>query len=172
MKAKKDYVKEAVYEKAVKDDKGNVVSYELLTGNEKITDACDIRITITGEGSMYTGTTSVTYKLLASNHDVSKATVQVKDQDYNGGKVTIQADKDFFSKSEIKGVPLFNEDGSANFLILDDSYQKNDKKGTAKVTIRGIGDFGGEKTITFKIKERNVEDSNNWWEDLMNKLFG
>ena len=29
-----------------------------------------------------------------------------------------------------------------------------------------------EKTITFKIKERNVEDSNNWWEDLMNKLFG
>ena len=55
-------------------------------------------------------------------------------------------------------------------MIVEDSYQKNDKKGKAKVTIRGIGEFGGEKTITFKIKEREVET--NWWEDLMKELFG
>ena len=30
------------------------------------------------------------------------------------------------------------------------------KKGTAKVTIRGIGNYGGEKTVTFKINSKSM----------------
>ena len=39
--------------------------------------------------------------------------------------------------------------------------KKNVKKGTATVTLRGIGDFGGEKTVKFKIVQKNV--TTNWW---------
>ena len=35
-------------------------------------------------------------------------------------------------------------------------YENNVNKGTAKVILRGIGKFGGEKTVTFKIGQRNV----------------
>ena len=62
-------------------------------------------------------------------------------------------------------------EGVASFEIVEDSYQKNDKKGTAKVTIRGIGEFGGEKVVKFKIKERNIEDKNNWWDGIISRFF-
>ena len=38
-------------------------------------------------------------------------------------------------------------------------YTNNIKKGTAKMTLKGVGDYGGTKTVTFKIVPRNVV----WW---------
>ena len=38
-------------------------------------------------------------------------------------------------------------------------YSKNTEKGTAKVTFRGLGNYGGFKTQTFKIKAKSVL----WW---------
>ena len=58
-----------------------------------------------------------------------------------------------------------------HFTIDATTYQKNDKKGTAKVTIRGKGDFGGEKVVTFSITQRNVVTEGNWWKKLMDKFF-
>ena len=58
---------------------------------------------------------------------------------------------------------------NADFVAV--SYVKNVNKGTAKVTFKGVGSYGGEKTVTFKIIQRNVEIEENWWEDLMEKLF-
>ena len=51
------------------------------------------------------------------------------------------------------------------------SYSQNVKKGVAKVTFKGIGNYGGEKTVTFKITERNLADEGIWWKDFMDKLF-
>lgn len=40
--------------------------------------------------------------------------------------------------------------------ILEDTYQNNVKKGTAKVTIRGKNSYGNEKQITFKIITKSM----------------
>ena len=66
---------------------------------------------------------------------------------------------------------LFVKITDVHFTIDAATYQKNDKKGTAKVTIRGKEEdgFGGEKVVTFKIQERTTEK--NWWKDLMDKIF-
>ena len=36
------------------------------------------------------------------------------------------------------------------------SYEANEKAGTGKVTIRGLGEYGGSKTVTFTISKRNL----------------
>ena len=38
-------------------------------------------------------------------------------------------------------------------------------KGTAKVTFRGKGDYGGEKTVSFKIGQRSIVD---YWQGVKN----
>ena len=45
------------------------------------------------------------------------------------------------------------------------SYSNNINKGTAKVTFRGIGEYGGTKTVTFKIGQRNITD---YWNGIRN----
>ena len=50
-------------------------------------------------------------------------------------------------------------------MILEDSdyeivsYENNINKGKAKVTIKGVGNYGGTKTITFTIKAKGLL----WW---------
>jgi len=39
-----------------------------------------------------------------------------------------------------------------DFVVLN--YTNNTKTGTAKVTLKGIGSYGGTKTLTFKIKQK------------------
>lgn len=41
-----------------------------------------------------------------------------------------------------------------DFEIVEDSYQNNVKRGTATVTIKGKGNYGGEKTVKFKITSK------------------
>ena len=48
-------------------------------------------------------------------------------------------------------------------------YEKNINKGTAKVTFKGVGNYGGEKTVTFKIVQKNVV--NHWWSGIVEALF-
>lgn len=50
-----------------------------------------------------------------------------------------------------------------------DSYVKNIAKGTAKVTIRGIGEFAGTKVVTFKIGTKDFSEVS-WWEQIGAKL--
>ena len=53
----------------------------------------------------------------------------------------------------IKGTKLSEDD----YEIV--GYSNNINKGTAKVTIRGTGNYGGLKTQTFKIKAKGFK----WW---------
>lgn len=48
-------------------------------------------------------------------------------------------------------------------IVLEGSYINNIRKGTAKVTLRGIGEYGGLKTVTFKIGAKSVND---WFDPL------
>ena len=57
-------------------------------------------------------------------------------------------------------------------LTADDfeivGYENNTNRGKAKVTIKGVGDYGGTRTVKFTIKSKLLE----WWEDVLEMLFG
>ena len=108
-----------------------------------------IRVTATAKaGSGYTGTVSGTYRIVTAN--ISSAKVTIPTQVYNGKPITL-AKKDI--SLAIKGTKLSEDD----YEIV--GYSNNINKGTAKVTIRGTGNYGGLKTQTFKIKAKGFK----WW---------
>ena len=135
-----------------------------------------VKVTVTGKGS-YTGTVSTTYRILNTGCDISKATFKIENQEYTGKEILI-TDMSQFTGIEglrdayvkVDGEELYLEIGK-DFEVVPGSYVKNINKGTAKVTFRGIGDYGGTKTVSFKIGQRSIVD---YWQGVKNffsKLF-
>ena len=135
-----------------------------------------VKVTVTGKGS-YTGTVSTTYRILNTGCDISKATFKIENQEYTGKEILI-TDMSQFTGIEglrdayvkVDGEELYLELGK-DFEVVPGSYVKNINKGTAKVTFRGIGDYGGTKTVSFKIGQRSIVD---YWQGVKNffsKLF-
>lgn len=93
----------------------------------------------------YQGTAHGTYRIVQA--DVSKAKVSINPQEYTGRSIRLK-------KSQIQvtlnGVLLGNDD----YEIV--GYENNIKQGNAKITIRGVGSYGGTKTATFKIKKKGI----------------
>ena len=54
-------------------------------------------------------------------------------------------------KSEIEVIDNGTALSPSEYEIVE--YKNHNKEGTAKVTIKGLGKYGGEKTISFKIKK-------------------
>lgn len=104
----------------------------------------EITATVTGM-KLYGGSTSVTFRYIAKN--ISSATVSVKAQYYTGKAVEPTKD-DIVVK--FGKVVLAKTD----YEIV--GYSNNVNKGTGKVIIRGIGNYGGVKTISFKINNRTM----------------
>ncbi|MCR5589993.1 MAG: InlB B-repeat-containing protein [Lachnospiraceae bacterium] len=108
----------------------------------------DAKVTVTGKGN-YTEQIESTFCIY--REDISKATfVAIPDKVYTGGRikpedVAVYADK---SKTQplVKGVDYRLE------------YGENIKKGTGSVTVIGINtEWGGKKTLTFKIKSKAIQ---------------
>ncbi len=117
---------------------------DIAQNNDIVPAGTIMRITATGKG-LYTGDISGTYRIVAG--DVFRASVRVYTQYYTGDEV--RPDK---SQIEVKlgGVVLSSED----YEIV--SYENNVKKGSAKLTIKGVGDYGGTKTVSFTIAARTL----------------
>lgn len=47
----------------------------------------------------------------------------------------------------------------SQYEIVPGSYKNNVEKGTASVTIRGVDNYGGTKTVTFTIRAKELL----WW---------
>ena len=56
-----------------------------------------------------------------------------------------------------------------DFIIL--SYKNNVNKGTASALLRGIGEYGGVKTVSFKIGQRSIVDYWNGVKSFFSKLM-
>ena len=140
---------------AVKKDY-EIVKYAYADGSEvKDTDiipaGTEIFVTVKAkEGSGFTGELTGSYRIVQA--DIGKVAAKVTDQTYTGSAITP-------GKEEItltmKKVPLTADD----YEIV--SYSNNVKKGTATVIIKGVGNYGGTKKITFKIKSKKVGFL--WW---------
>ena len=118
-----------------------------------------ITVKVTGKGA-YTGEVSKDYKIISTEDNISKATVKISNQEWTGERVVLDADDIRITIGKEKTVLVLGKD----YEIIEDSYINNMNKGTAKVTIRGINGYGGCKTVSFKIVQRNLT---HWW----NKIF-
>lgn len=102
-------------------------------------------VNIEGTGN-YSGSASASYKIVTK--DMSKAKVTISDQYYTGAAITP-------GKNQITvklGSRILR---SCDYEII--TYYDNVEKGTAKILIHGIGNFGGYVTGKFSIKVRDIK---------------
>ncbi len=124
----------------------NIAMEKDENGNE--TQCGTAQVTITGAKN-YKGTKQVTIyikKIL-----LSSAKVTVKGNYYyaNGDEITTTADMLEVTIGSGKNKETLVAD--KDFIIDVDGYSNNRKAGKATLTIQGIGEYGGTKTVKFKI---------------------
>ncbi len=111
-----------------------------------------VRVTVKGKGN-YTNDTSVVAEYRVVKSSIAKATVTVPSQPYTGKAITIE------DKTKIKVKVGKTKLDPEDFEIVEGSFKNNTKAGTASFTIRGVGNYGGTKKVTFKIKPKGLI----WW---------
>ena len=104
-----------------------------------------IQVTVNAAGSNYKGTVTGTYRFVRA--DLAKAKVVVPTQTYTGKAIE---PKPADIQVTLSGMVLSPDD----FTVV--GYSNNINKGTAKLTIQGKGNYGGTKTVTFKIKGKSL----------------
>lgn len=135
-----DYEKRIIY--ALED--GTVLD------NKSVPDVgMTIKVTVTGKGK-YEGTLTGTYKITKISFNSAKITV--KAQTYTGKPIELKEEDITVKIGSSTDFKL-----GKDYEIVAGSYQNNTNKGTASVTIKGIGDYGGTKTVKFKIVSKSFE---------------
>ena len=123
------------YERENNQSSGNPTAGETIT------------ITIKGTGVNYTTEEIATqFRVIAKDNDIAKAVVKVHGgEPYNYTGNAIEPNKKDI-EIRFSGESPLNEN---DYEIIN--YTNNIKKGTAKLTIHGLGKYGGTKTVTYKI---------------------
>ena len=113
-------------------------------------------VRVTGKGN-YEGTVETSFRIIAKGKNVAKAKVKINGTfEYTGGRITL-------TKQDLTVTMGKTTLSEADYDIVAYSYLNNIDKGTAKVTIRGRGDYGGTKQISFRILSQNMK----WWERIL-----
>ncbi|MBQ7556720.1 MAG: leucine-rich repeat protein [Lachnospiraceae bacterium] len=119
----------------VKADGGNAVTAE-----------------VAGKGN-YEGYVPVSYRIIEKDQQIGRLGAnRIADKVYTGEKITL-------TEEDLRNLLYSGKKGSAAYLIPDTdfevvSYSNNLKAGSAKVTLRGLGKYGGTRTLTFRITAR------------------
>lgn len=114
-----------------------------------------VRVTVTGLGC-YEGSSIIgTYRIFEKN--ISTLKVVIDPQEYTGEEIKLNQNY----KRDIH-VYASNADMKKKIELWEDCYEivgytNNIKAGTAKVTLRGIGNYGGTKTYSFKIEKKKYQ---------------
>ena len=132
----------------------DIVSYT-LADDTKIestpTAGTTVKAVVRGKGS-YEGETAAFFRIIADDRNLSKAKITVTPQQYTGEAIKPEA-------ADIKVIIKVNGQirtlKNSEYEIV--GYTNNVKKGTAKITIHGLGEYGGMKTGTFKITARKMK---------------
>lgn len=133
----------------------DIVSYT-LTDNTEITQTpavgTEIKVSIQGKNN-YDGETSAIFRVIANDNSLAKAKITIEPQQYTGKEVKLTTD-DIKVTIKVKGQAKAITLNENEYEIV--GYSNNIKKGTAKVTIHGLGEYGGTKTGSFKITARKM----------------
>lgn len=106
-----------------------------------------ITLSVTGIGN-YTGTVELSYRVTKAS--IKSASATIKSKTYTGSGITLKEDdiKVKFGKQTLKY--------GTDYVLTN--YSNNVSAGTASVTVKGIGNYCGEKTFKFKILPKNFLD--------------
>lgn len=114
----------------------------------------ETQIIVTSSDGKYSATCDV------KPMNISSVSFKIRDQEYTGYAIQLKA-------TDITTTLKYGED----YIVL--YYENNVKKGTAKVTLIGVNNWGGTKTVSFKIVQRNMAKH---WADsavrIAQALFG
>ncbi|MBP9997204.1 MAG: hypothetical protein KBT19_08095, partial [Lachnospiraceae bacterium] len=144
------------YEKLTLDN----YDYDGKTGvNDKPNTTTTVNVKIIGKGN-YKDTAVGYYKLYDKSKAVSNFQVVIDDQTYTGQAV----EPKLVSNKDAKGIHVYltandkkaKNDNASQFVTVV-SYSNNINIGTAKVTLRGKGNYGGTKTVSYKIVKKQLK---------------
>ena len=108
-----------------------------------------IQVSVTAKaGGYYTGTAKGIYRIIKS--DIKKAKVSIPVQTYTGEAIVPK-------KSDIMVTVGGTKLTESEFEIV--GCTNNVKKGNATITLKGKGNYGGTKTVRFKIQSKGFL----WW---------
>lgn len=110
-----------------------------------------VTVTVKGTGCYEGSTISGSYRIFENN--ISKLQIVIDNQEYTGKEVTLLS-KDIHVYASAADKKNKNELPNAESCYQIVEYNNNIKVGTAKVTLRGIGSYGGTKTYSFKIQKK------------------
>lgn len=122
-----------------------VGKYDIIPAGTRL----NVRIDAKG-GSNYTGTLTGAYRITQAA--ISSASISIPKQTYTGQAIVL--DKSQITV-KLKG-KMIEQD---QYEIVPNSYKNNVKKGTASVTVRGVNNYGGTKTVKFSIRAKGFV----WW---------
>ncbi len=142
LKAGVDYEKTYVY----KDEVGRI-----LEKTDRPETGTVLSVTVTGKGN-YRGSITESFRIVAKGSHLSKARVKVEGKFYYTGLPITP------SKSDLTITLGKRTLTAADYDIID--YSNNVEKGTGKIIIRGKGNYGGTKQVSFRILSQNMM----WWE--------
>ncbi len=108
-----------------------------------------VRITA-AENSNYTGSVVGSYNV--AKKLISGVTAKIARQTYTGKPICPTAEEITVTIGTAKTPLTAGED----YIVVPGSYKKNVNKGTASLTIQGIGQYGGTKVVTYKIGTRSI----------------
>lgn len=153
LSAGKDYDKNVVYTYSVIPSGQAIVTADntvrkvgdVVAATDIIPYGTKIKVTVNAAGSNYQGTAEGVYSITRA--DIAKAKVTVPQQTYTGKPIEL-------TEKEITVLMGGMSVSPEEYKII--GYTNNVNKGTAKLTIQGQGNYGGTKTVTFKIKGKSL----------------
>ncbi len=116
-----------------------------------------VKVSVTGKGA-YKEEIPVTFRYEDKAFDLSraKAAKKITDQEYTGSEIKLSdADLTDILTTKDKDGGTVNLVPGTDFKVT--GYSSNVKKGTAKVILKGTGNYAGTKTLTFKIVQKKVD---------------
>ena len=146
--AKTDYVNNLVYTYAEDVVLANGVvrmAGDVVGAKDIVPAGTYIMVTATGAGN-YEGEISAIYRIISGS--VASASVTIEAQNYTGSPVQLAKNQ---ITVKVGGVELADDE----YEII--GYTNNTGKGTAKVTIQGVGNYGGTKTVNFSIQAKSAK---------------
>lgn len=118
----------------------------VITGYKNNKNAGTAYVTIRGNGN-YTGTRDVPFQIIAPDVSDRFRISDIADQVYTGSAIEPQ-------------VSVAVAEGESEIRLTSDEYEldyeNNINVGTASVIVRGTGNYGGAKRVTFKITAKSI----------------
>lgn len=130
--------------------------YELLNDYTGPDADGTVTVTLKGKGN-YTGSTKISYRYIAADKMLKKVKAgKIGDKTYTGKKIKLtDADLAKALYTGSKGSPQYLVPGKDFKVVV---YYNNKMTGTAEVVVRGIGSYGGIRTLKFKIKPARKDE--------------